>query len=90
MYGIKPNSIGDMRYITVPYALALLSFNKGSEISLSGIWKKQEISEELQTTIYNLMVQVEQFIKGNAPGALYGEWAKKEDCWLQMKNNKLL
>ncbi|QBJ84965.1 abortive phage resistance protein [Chryseobacterium gleum] len=85
LYGIKPNSIGDMRYITVPYTLALLSYKKGTEINLSEIWKKQSISDELQTTIYNLMVQVEHFIKKNAPGALYGEWAKKEDCWINVK-----
>jgi len=85
LYGIKPNSIGDMRYITVPYTLALLSSKKSSEIELFSIWKKQTISEELQNTIYNLMIKVEQFIKMNAPGALYGEWAKKEECWLQVK-----
>jgi hypothetical protein len=87
LYGIKPNSIGDMRYITVPYTLAYLSYLKGKEISLSEIWKKQGISDDLQTTIYNLMVQVEQFIKKNAPGALYGEWAKKEECWITVKNS---
>lgn len=85
LYGIKPNSIGDMRYITVPYTLALLSSNKSLEIDLPAIWKKQTISEELQNTIYNLMIKVEQFIKMNAPGALYGEWAKKEECWVQVK-----
>lgn len=85
LYGIKPNSIGDMRYITVPYTLALLSSNKSLEIDLSSIWRKQTISEELQNTIYNLMIKVEQFIKMNAPGALYGEWAKKEECWVQVK-----
>lgn len=85
LYGIKPNSIGDMRYITVPYTLALLSSNKSLGIDLSSIWKEQAISEELQSTIYNLMIRVEQFIKMNAPGALYGEWAKKEECWVQVK-----
>lgn len=85
LYGIKPNSIGDMRYITVPYTLALLSSNNSLGIDLSAIWKKQTISEELQNTIYNLMIKVEQFIKLNAPGALYGEWAKKEECWVQVK-----
>ena len=84
-YGIKPNSIGDMRYITVPYTLALLAYKKGTEINLSEIWKKQGISNDLQTIIYDLMVQVEQFIKMNAPGALYGEWAKKEECWNAVK-----
>lgn len=87
LYGIKPNSIGDMRYITVPYALALISYKRETEINLSDIWKKQSISQGLQTSIYNLMIQVEQFIKKNAPGSLYGEWAKKEDCWTNLKNS---
>jgi len=87
LYGIKPNSIGDMRYITVPYTLALLSYKKRSEINLSEIWKKQGISDKLQAKLYDLMVQVEQFIKSNAPGALYGEWAKKEECWVTVKNS---
>jgi hypothetical protein len=85
LYGIKPNSIGDMRYITVPYALSLLSYKKGAEINLSDIWKKQSLSKELQNTIHDLMIEVEQFIKKNAPGALYGEWAKKEECWVKVK-----
>jgi flagellar motor component MotA len=85
LYGIKPNSIGDMRYITVPYTLALLSFKKGVEINLADIWKRQGISEELKTSIYSSMLQVEQFIKDNAPGSLYGEWAKKVECWISVK-----
>lgn len=89
LYGIKPNSIGDMRYITVPYTLALLSYNKEAEIEISKIWKKQLVSKELQTIIYNLMVEVEQYIKMNAPGSLYGEWAKKENCWKQIKNSNI-
>ncbi|MEC4115071.1 AIPR family protein [Myroides pelagicus] len=85
LYGIKPNSIGDMRYITVSYTLALLAYKGEEKINFTDIWKKQTLSEELQTIIYNLMIQVERFIKDNAPGALYGEWAKKEECWLQLK-----
>jgi len=85
LYGVKPNSIGDMRYITVPYTLALLSYNQETIINLSEIWKKQSVSDDLKTTIYNLMVEVEKFIKKNALGALYGEWAKKEECWTNVK-----
>lgn len=87
LYGIKPNSIGDMRYITVPYTLALLSFKDGVKVNLSNIWKSQSLSDELQATIFKLMIKVEQFLKSNAPGSLYGEWAKKEECWLELKVN---
>jgi hypothetical protein len=31
------------------------------------------------------MVRVESFIKEKAPGSLYGEWAKKEECWEALK-----
>ncbi|KAA8478220.1 AIPR protein [Arcticibacter tournemirensis] len=87
LYGRKPSSIGDMRFITVPYALTLLSLKNRNSIDLNEIWKKQTIPDTLQDSIYNLMTQVEQFIKQNAPGALYGEWAKKEDCWIAVKEN---
>jgi len=31
------------------------------------------------------MIKTEEYIKKNAPGSLYGEWAKKEECWLQIR-----
>jgi len=33
------------------------------------------------------MTEIEGFIKKTAPGGLYGEWAKKEECWSQVKKN---
>ena len=32
------------------------------------------------------MSKIEDFIKTKAPGSLYGEWAKKEECWTAIKN----
>lgn len=86
IYGVKPNSIGDLRYVTVPYTLAWLSKNAGGQLDLFKIWKRQGISEGMQTLLYNLMVSVENSVKASATGALYGEWAKKEDCWKQLRN----
>lgn len=87
-YGVKPNSIGDMRYITVPYSIAYLSFITKGKLDLYKIWKAQSISAELKDFLYNLMLLVEDFIKKNAPGSLYGEWAKREECWEQLKKEK--
>jgi len=84
-YGVKPNSIGDMRYITVPYSISLLNFHTNNKLDLYKIWKNQSISEQLKDLMYDLMVKVENFIKENAPGSLYGEWAKKEECWNELK-----
>jgi len=85
IYGVKPNSIGDMRYITVPYAISLLNYHTDNKLDLYKIWKNQSISSQLKDLMYDLMVKAENYIKNNAPGALYGEWAKKEECWNQLK-----
>ncbi|MFA9391652.1 MAG: AIPR family protein [Prolixibacteraceae bacterium] len=87
LYGVKPNSIGDMRYITVPYSLALLNLKTENKIDLYKIWKNQSVSENFKKILYELMIQLENFIKSNAPGSLYGEWAKKEECWITIKEN---
>lgn len=88
IYGIKPNAIGDLRYITVPYSISYLTFKTGAKLDLYKIWKNQRLSENLKSLLYDLMVQVEVAIKKSAEknhGALYGEWAKKEDCWIDLK-----
>lgn len=88
VYGVKPNSIGDMRYITVPYTIAYLTFISKGKLDLYKIWKAQAVSSDLKSFLYSLMLQVEKYIKSNAPGSLYGEWAKKEECWDQLKKQK--
>lgn len=85
IYGVKPNALGDMRYITVPYTIAWISYKLKYEIDLYKIWKKQQISDELSDILHEAMLKTEEFIKQNAPGSLYGEWAKKEDCWEKLK-----
>jgi len=85
LYGVKPNSIGDMRYLTVPYSIAYLGYHTGYKLDLYKIWKNQSLSEPLKSLLYDLMKVVERFIKTNAPGALYGEWAKREECWIEIR-----
>ncbi|MDE3235486.1 MAG: AIPR family protein [Bacteroidota bacterium] len=87
-YGVKPNSIGDMRYVTVPYTIAYLNYKIKSKLDLYKIWKAQNISENLKVLLFDLMIEVENFIKNNAPRSLYGEWAKKEECWLELKKQE--
>ncbi|SOE20874.1 AIPR protein [Spirosomataceae bacterium TFI 002] len=86
IYGVKPNAIGDMRYITVPYSLAWLALKINYKLDLYKIWKQQSLSENLKTKLYEVMLRIEDYIKINAPGSLYGEWAKKEECWNAIKS----
>lgn len=88
VYGIKPNAIGDMRYITVPYSISYLNYKLTYNLDLYKIWKNQELSEVLTSVLYQVMLSVESFIKSKAPGALYGEWAKKEECWNELKKHE--
>lgn len=86
VYGVSPNSIGDMRYITVPYSLAWLGFKLNYQLDLYKIWKQQSLSDNFKSTLYIVMSEIEDYIKTKAPGSLYGEWAKKEECWNVIKN----
>jgi len=86
VYGVKPNAIGDMRYITVPYAIAWLGFKVDYKLDLYKIWKQQTLSDTLKNKLHEIMSKIEDFIKSKAPGSLYGEWAKKEECWTAIKN----
>ncbi len=89
IYGVKPNAIGDMRYITVPYSIAWLGFKLNYELDLYKIWKEQTLSETLKSKLNEIMIKTEEFIKSKAPGSLYGEWAKKEECWAILKDANL-
>ena len=86
VYGVKPNAIGDMRYITVPYSLAWLGYKLNYKLDLYKIWKQQSISDALKSKLHEIMSRIEEYIKTKAPGSLYGEWAKKEECWNAIKN----
>jgi hypothetical protein len=89
IYGVKPNSIGDMRYITVPYSIAWLCFKLEYKLDLYKIWKEQSLNDTLKYKLHEIMSEIEDFIKTKAPGSLYGEWAKKEDCWNALKEEVL-
>lgn len=86
IYGVKPNAIGDMRYITVPYSIAWMGLKLDYKLDPYKIWKQQSLSEILKSMLHEVMSKIEDFIKTQAPGSLYGEWAKKEECWNAIKN----
>jgi hypothetical protein len=78
-----------MRYITVPYSISWLALNTNYKIDLGRIWRNQSISEPMTRVLREVMIKLESFIKNNAPGSLYGEWAKKEECWISLKEHSL-
>ena len=86
-YGVKPNSIGEMKQVVVPYTLSLLNRITENKLDLFKIWKNQDVSIALSDFIYDLMIQVNQFILDTYNGQHYIEKAKKEECWDLVKNH---
>lgn len=88
-YGTKANdyNIGELRQVVVPYTLSLLNIITENKLNLYRIWKNQQVSPQLSDFIYDLMKQVNKFILDNSPVTHYIEWAKKEECWEQVKNH---
>lgn len=81
----KTPPIGDMKQVMVPYSIALLQIATKGCLDLGKIWKNQKISPELSDYMYNLMVQLNQFLKDNSPRSNIIEWGTKEDCWRTVK-----
>ncbi len=75
-----------MRYITVPYSIAWLALKTNYELDLYKIWKQQSLSDFIKDKLHEIMSKIENYIKNKAPGSLFGEWAKKEECWNAIKN----
>lgn len=90
LYGTKnkKNNIGELKSVVVPYAIGLLNHLCSGRLDLYKIWKNQKVSSALSDLIYSLMVQVNGFIVENSPSDYYSEWAKKEECWLMIRNNE--
>lgn len=86
-YGVKPNSIGEMKQVVVPYTLSLINIITENKIDLYKIWNHQDVSDKLSDFIYDLMKQMNQFILDTYNGQHYIEKAKKEECWELVKNH---
>ena len=85
IYGVKPNAIGDLRFITVPYSITYLGIKTNYQLDLYKIWKSQSISNELQTFLKELMIAMDNFLKTETPESLIEMWARKESCWVLVK-----
>ena len=90
LYGTKRtgNNIGELKSVVVPYTIGLLNHLTCGRIDLYKIWKNQKISDALSNLIYSLMLQVNPFIMKISPSNNYLEWAKKEECWVAVRDNK--
>lgn len=91
LYGKKPYSMGDLRYLVVPYSLSWLNFKTDGRLDLLKIWNNQGLSEELTELLRCVLIKVNLFFQTEKPDeyALIGEWAKKSECWMKLKEQNL-
>lgn len=89
-YGTKTtgNPIGDIKKTVVPYSIAILYKLTEGKLDLYKIWRAQKVSEALSDALYDLMKQVNNYFINNAETSRYEEWGKKEDCWLELRDQK--
>ena len=85
LYGTGAKAIGDLRYMVVPYTMSWLRHITEGKINFSAIWKHQRLANEFEELLFSILGQVDGFMRDTAPGGLIGEWAKKEDCWKELK-----
>jgi hypothetical protein len=78
-------------YIYVPYTLSYLTYAIKGKLNLYKIWQNQGLSESLKELIGDLLKEVHDRIqkKSNGLNKRPDEWAKKEDCWNDLKEQNI-
>lgn len=73
----------------VTYTIAWLSHKTNQQIGLEEIWRKQELPNSLQETIIKVMNAAHKHITNPPTNQNFGEWAKKEECWITFRDMEL-
>ena len=92
-HGAGKNAIGQLRSAVVPYAMAILHllFNpkkSSTEFDMELVWKDQGLKEQLALYLYDLMVLVNNLIKEYAESDDFGQYSKKEQMWLDIRDSE--
>jgi hypothetical protein len=87
LYNANPDLQRSSAYIYVPYMLSYVNVKTANQINLYKIWRNQNLSDDLKEVIDDLLVKVHDYIyqKSLALNKRPDEWAKKEECWTDLK-----
>jgi len=88
---VAKKKYGGYKANMVAYLIAWISYKTSRKISLSSIWEKQKISDGLVTALESMAPIVWDHI--NSPlkaGTNIGEWCKKPECWIALKDKFVL
>jgi hypothetical protein len=71
------------------YLVACLSWKTGQHLGLDLIWRAQGVSMELTDVLRTWSHQIDETLRRTANGKMVSEWAKKEECWRQVREEGL-
>jgi hypothetical protein len=71
--------------ITV-YTISVLALKLGDKFDFSRVWQSQAISPELQRQLAVWSHEVNDALHRGSGGKMISEWAKKLECWLQVRD----
>lgn len=84
---VAKRDLGGYKANMVSYILAWISYKTNKRLNLDTIWENQTISEGLNNLIENMIDPVWQHINTPSKGGMnIGEWCKKQECWLTLKD----
>lgn len=70
------------------YTVSLLGLILGDKFNFDLVWQKQKISVELEQQITVWAKEVDMVLHRGAAGRMISEWAKKAECWEQVKSHR--
>ncbi|WP_374275840.1 AIPR family protein [Brevundimonas sp.] len=68
------------------YTVAVLSRLLSDRMSLDAIWQRQGLSPQLQAYAGDVARHVDKALRESAGARMVSEWAKKEDCWVEIRD----
>ncbi|ACU03160.1 AIPR family protein [Pedobacter heparinus] len=84
---VAKEKLGGYKANMVAYLIAWISYKTNKRLSLDYIWENQRISEGLAVTLKSMIPIVWDHINSPAKaGTNIGEWCKKPECWVALKD----
>jgi len=84
---VMKKNLGGYKANMVSYILSWLSYKTNKKLNLDSIWEYQSISENVNTIISEMIPVVWKHINTPAKAGMnIGEWCKKQECWLTLKD----
>ncbi|ARC92511.1 abortive phage infection protein [Vibrio coralliilyticus] len=94
VYGQGKNAIGQLRSAAVPYTMSAIykwsHTNDSGTFLLQKIWKQECLSDELIEYLKELLILMNELIKKYSLSDDYGEYSKKEELWVAVKESSEL